>query len=181
MIIIEGCDNTGETTLCKYLSEQIRTCEIVKSPAPRDVETIFPFLDNVYFKDLANTAEEKIRTIYDRFPCISDPIYARCIGWKSVFVSTLIGRLARHEFMNWNNLIIFCDPGRENVLKLGDREQMDGVRDEIEAIYTEYQYELGLLSLYSSQSIIKYDYTSHTPNEVLQYILRWHKKQGELN
>lgn len=131
IIIVEGCDFTGKSTLVDQLAKSLkavvyRECNI---PSP-GVEAAKEWLDTVRVLGRSRTV------ICDRSPLISEPIYGPTIrGFSSIFFPEsvrLMGELPD------STITIWCDPGKEEVLKCNN-EQMVGVHENLERIYDSYQ------------------------------------------
>lgn len=97
MIVIEGLDNSGKSTLARIIAHAIKL-EIQESEGPPKSEgeieqRIVRYLDDP-------------NKIYVRHPVISNPIYsqAREDGWK-------LDPDLRQRFYDIKPLLIYCDPG----------------------------------------------------------------------
>jgi predicted HAD superfamily Cof-like phosphohydrolase/adenylate kinase family enzyme len=96
-IILEGHDNSGKSTLALFLAKRLRmTIHSSEGPERYPGEMIerltrYDALDNV---------------IFDRHPCISEPIYSISRGNKCVLPTEVI----MDFYSKRKNLFIYCDP-----------------------------------------------------------------------
>lgn len=177
MIVIEGMDNTGKTTLSNKLVEHFGLppeCYI-HSPGPDIPEQMAPRVHRMLeFKDLP--------FIWDRIHCISDQVYAEVLGrqnWFEVLYSKLqlsdgervssdkMEFISKKEacFKAWiyflasRPTVIYCRPPIENILKFGDREQMVGVKDQAATLVLVYDTFMAKLRSIRDVRVISYDWT----------------------
>lgn len=139
MIILEGPDGCGKTTLLSVLTDVLRL-----EAAPR---ASIPGIGVPKDRDLVKWVNEDMGTwhkrpceVHDRYPLISEPIYGsyvrgrpslRLDGWYR-------GQL---DVMRRSALVIFCLPPYEIALKNAQHDrQMDGVLERYDAIYAGYQW-----------------------------------------
>lgn len=132
MIIVEGMDGSGKSTLIPKLSKDLQL--EVASRAVTPEEGPLPGLVKWFWKHVEDPSPEVL--IYDRFPAFSDPIYAGVLGR-----GRKIGPAQVLAFrMRVDPFVILCDPGiqtvRTNVLK---SPQMPGVAKNVEKLYTQYK------------------------------------------
>lgn len=117
MIIIEGMDNTGKTTLISRIVNKFPQLELIKSPGPDQADQ--PTW-------IRNELQKTNQRVYDRFPLISEEIYGPEIRGYSALGDNWSPLWT--ELIKQDPLIIYCRPPRDVILKtLYDREQMEGV------------------------------------------------------
>lgn len=165
MILVEGPDNSGKTTLCARLHEEF-DLGIVRRAGPAPKEEM----------------EERVRAlmmstatvIHDRCPVFSEPVYGSVLRGGSVFGSK------NWEYiwlLLWKNpLIIYCRPPKETVFDFGDREQMDGVIDQKEALLGRYDELMNVVHsmMPNDENFLVYDWTDEDDQaHVLQHV-RWY-------
>lgn len=149
LIIIEGMDNTGKSTLVKKLSSYLPHHEVVASPGP--------CAEHVkWCKDeLARTD----RRIYDRFPIFSETVYGNIIrGYSDIsnYLEDLLFML-----VDAHPLVIYCDPGIEAIRgTFHEREQMDGVKENDAKCLAAYRNLMRTTQkLLGKDNVIYYDFT----------------------
>ena len=125
LIIIEGCDGTGKTTLLHKLAADLNL-PIVKSYRPRTATDIQQF-DN-----WANAAPRT--PLCDRHAAISDLVYGPLLRGSTP--STL--EMAKSRLNN--NYLVFCQPPAQEVqANIFVEPQMDGVIQRLKDIYNRYE------------------------------------------
>ena len=155
MIIVEGMDNSGKTTLINHLATHFNL-PTVKSYKPRLRSDIYAL------HSWCSAAPQTVIT--DRHPAISDLVYGPIIRGSTP------SSLAVARGCIVNNFLIYCRPPDDRIFLFKDRTQMAGIIEQA----------IGLLEAYDAlmmdllpQSV--FDYTE--PN-ALQNLTR--KLQSEL-
>lgn len=155
-IVVFGCDNTGKTTLCETIQRSLKkiykTDEvyIAKSLGPnKTVEEQVAFME-----EMLNDENRSI--IFDRFPIIEEATCGEVLRgknnfaeWEGTDVINLLGKV---------DLFIFCYPGLFNVLKWGDREQLDGVKDNVLPLINAYN-KMAFALKQLNFNVMEYNYT----------------------
>lgn len=155
-IIIEGCDNTGKSTLIRAL--------LVVFPG---VEVIHRTYIEDRLQVIENAKEELTEgpRIYDRSSAISETVY--CSALKREAVASFDVDYIR-QLVN-NNIIIFCRPPFHKVVE-SEKEEMEGVKENMRNIYDTYtNFFRGMdfaLDLCPG-AYLKYDWTSEGALEAL--------------
>jgi len=108
MIILEGPDNAGKSTLAEYIKET-NGLTVVHSGGPSKDDNEIVSRMTQYMK-MADSA-----TVMDRIPCISDPIYCRIIRGVSSPLSD--SRWMRGLLLH-KPIIIYCRPSEHILLNL---------------------------------------------------------------
>lgn len=151
MIIIEGMDNTGKSTLAKKLNEQFGLRIIKRSGPPKDNGEFL--LDTLSFLVLNPQA------IFDRHPIISEGIYGPILRDVNVFETEGTTWEFYIDRMVTNNpLIIYCRPPTEKVLCFKPNSQMSGVEENAKRLLQKYDALIGRLESRRAL-VIKYDFT----------------------
>lgn len=151
MIIIEGMDNSGKTTLCKHISEKF-SLSINNRNRPYSLNEGFRMISNSVFKE--------DHMISDRHVLISELVYGPILRGKSLFGDSnwdLIWLILRT-----NPLFIYCRPSKKKIFDFGDREQMKGVIAQREELLKRYDWVMDTISLSTTlcdTPLLKYDYT----------------------
>lgn len=169
-IVVFGCDNTGKTTLCENLktfiawkNKDVNSVVVAKSLGPnKSVE------EQIDFMDLTLNDKEKT-IIFDRFPIIEEATCGKVLRGKDNF----------QEWENTNvidllrkvDCFIFCYPGLFNVLNWGEREQLDGVKENALKLINAYnEMAVSLRSL--GFKVLEYNYKSINMNEFLEEVIK---------
>lgn len=153
MIIIEGVDNTGKSTLLKKILEE------------------FPFLEPIRMENAVTATvgeyrsfvwtvlgfEESKHLIFDRLlfsEVIYGPIIRDGIRMTMEEVRAAFRLLRFHE-----PYIIYCRRTAEQIREtFGEREQMDGVANNIEALVKSYDEWMGLIKPKTRCKVVIYDF-----------------------
>jgi len=181
MIILEGPDGAGKTTLMNDLLEAfpIDQHERASTSEGGPVDNIFEWAQ----ADVETWTVQPL-SFYDRHPVISEPIYGTILrgGYDPKFDSRE-GQLLRHK-LNWRALTIVCLPPVGVVIKnLQSEKQMKGVDDHIFDIYLAYQQRLITHGEGLPHTVFHYDYTENELSEfddlceiIEAHMVRWNRK-----
>ena len=164
MIIVEGMDNSGKSTLIANIANRFGLKVIKRSGPPaanvtvavsaREAEEAF-ILETLTFLVLSP------QVIYDRFPIISEGIYGPLLRNKNVFERE--GTTWEHwlnRLRQCNPLVIYCRPPEEKILCFSpEREQMQGVTDNARLLIHRYDQLMDKLEK-QGFLFIKHDFTS---------------------
>jgi tRNA uridine 5-carbamoylmethylation protein Kti12 len=118
MIIVEGMDNTGKSTLVQHLAEKFKLCKVATYHKPQSLVMIH---DYDFWLSLCPQP-----LILDRHPAISDLIYGNVLRG--------ISYITERESRAWSkdHLIIYCRPAADIILKsFEDRPQLGGVKENL--------------------------------------------------
>lgn len=157
MIVVEGMDNSGKTTLVQQISSRYNL-PIQPSLGPPDAEKTLQILSQFL---LATDLK-----IYDRLVAFSDTVYGAVLRKRVVtdpLQWTWIARVIKQE-----PFIIYCRPPTEKVLDFGDREQMTGVVNRARVLLHRYDQLFDDLEAFFGLGVyIKYDWTNEESAQVL--------------
>lgn len=149
-IVVFGCDNSGKTTLAKVL-DSILGIGYIHSPGPlKDVEDMKRFIESNLDNNTVN--------IFDRLPIIEENTCGVVLRGKNLFGSLDNDYTA--EVFNRINLFIYCRPGYESVSNWGDREQMAGIKENIDKLIESYDDVYDYL-YENGYPVLKYDYNTN--------------------
>lgn len=123
-IVLFGPDNSGKTTLGKSLAKDLNGEYL----PPLGPATLIAQSSYIY-----TYLEESGILIFDRFPVIEEEVCGNIFRGKSNFKN-----IPFEQFLKPIDLFIFCNPGIEAILNWGEREQMDGVKENIISLYAGY-------------------------------------------
>ena len=158
MIIIEGPDGSGKSTLVRELSQRL-ALPVAGKVVDSETNAMFDlkqWVDN-------NLADGFMRMIFDRHRLISEPIYGTVLPWRKDTHLDFWGSDAwlyksMHHFANIKPVVIVCLPPYEVVMEniLND-PQNARVRTDMWAIYRGYQMVIA-----RGEADQVYDYTTAT-------------------
>lgn len=133
MIIVEGMDNTGKTTLVEKIAKQYPTLQRDGSLGPNTpAELIARVVRMIARADVGEM------WLYDRTPLISEEVYGSELRGESALLGVW-GYLADQVLLQ-RPLIIHCDPPEEHVrASFKDRDQMEGVEQRISRLLARYR------------------------------------------
>ena len=157
MILIEGCDNSGKTTLVSKLSDDLRLLSIRQRQLPRNKLDITEYV--LYMLGLSR----RFPTIFDRWPPISEPIYGPiCRGVSFLTKQEVFDLHSMITELDPCPVIVYCRPRDSVILDFGEREQMEGVRENGRKLIKAYDKSMNETPL----DVITYDY-EHDSYETL--------------
>lgn len=157
-IIIEGCDNSGKTTLIEKLSKHF------------GLEVVVSCRSIPVFEQVTWITEQIRRTepvIHDRFTLISENVYGPVLRGGSKF-DDLRGILT--SFSNWleiweevveisNPILIYCRPNFEIIKKtFHERDQIEGADKNLDVLVSTYDRVINQLLLKRRSSFFVYDW-----------------------
>lgn len=172
LVILEGMDNTGKTTLAAKLHEAL-DFPITKPPSYNKVfkqgakaqDACF-FWNEQIFKETKRGNQPCYSYIFDRHQLISTPVYEPVLFKQNhLIMHSQFGRLC-YQFADNMPLIVYCRPPDEKILDFGEREQMTGVREQGIALLNRYEVVMAQL-VQSGFDVLKYDYTKAGATEKL--------------
>ena len=161
-IVVFGCDNSGKTTLCNdlsnYLNEDVDfTAESIHSLGPnKSVDEMLLFINT----NMAPEGSTHTR-IFDRFPIIEESIYGPILRGENKF-SGIITK----DIFDQVDLFVYCYPGLFSIVNWGEREQMDGVKDNVLDIINAYNQFAVMLKL-KGYNVKEYNYKCDNYKELL--------------
>lgn len=151
MIVIEGPDNSGKSTLGEYLSQQLQT-PLRHSEKPNPEWTALEALEHSCRQLRPQQA------ILDRIYVISEYIYGPICRGRSALAEQ--HARAMLDLYSRPYLIIYCRPRMDTILRNGGREQMEGVLDNHQKIVEAYDSLMEELARFSCCKILRYDWQS---------------------
>lgn len=149
-IVVFGADNSGKTTLAKKLSEYF-VAEYKHSLGPVSPEDMIAFM-------LTNLSSGE-SVVFDRLPIIEEAVCGKILRGVNKLDS-----LFDVPYLSLVDYFVFCCPPIDKVKEFGDREQMDGVKSNIDSLYSGYQRYADYLTSMGFE-VIKYDYTKDNFNK----------------
>jgi len=170
IIILEGADNSGKSTLAKRLSEVTGLPVVHPGGPPANIaEAVVRCMEQ---DQLFNLSTE-LDFIFDRVTCISDRIYRGKPEYHNIF-SLYQRAISRAK----NVLVVYCNPseGRlrnfdDHVMQAHEDEAVvKHAKDNIDRIIAEYSDVMHDLSNHRHIDIIEYNFEEDDKDTVFQYI-----------
>lgn len=161
IIVVEGADNTGKTTLAVRLAHDLGGLYLKTELRP-------PTLDNLMdFTEVLRQCNKYTNyTVLDRHHIISEPVYGPIIRGKNPFDDDIIAQVLSQ--LN----VIWCNPPRGVALLFDSRDQMEGVKENAEKIYD--SYVKFFTSFWTSpRQFTEYDRTTRDYQSVLNEVKSW--------
>lgn len=147
-IVIFGCDNTGKTTLANKLVEHFRSVNYFKSLGPNKTA-----MEQMKFMQ-ESMGTEGIN-VFDRFPLIEEATSGVVLRNHDNFDAW--GKKEKDILSNVD-LFILCYPGLFNTLNWGEREQLEGVKENALNLINAYNSMAVLLKYNLHLDVVEYDY-----------------------
>lgn len=159
MIIIEGPDNAGKSTLAEKLSKALEI-PVVHSVRP---EKHWSEEDVLYHSTWQLRPQE---AILDRVYAISEYVYGRVIRGKTALGSKHSEAL--FDLYNRPYLIIYCRPDDHTILANGSRDQMEGVIQHHQAIINEYDILMEEVKRFTVGEVFHFNWKSDHIDRVIE-------------
>lgn len=156
LIVVEGVDGSGKTTLIQNFRQQAKQLSWLFSRSGPPQGSLDLLMTVQY---LSRGAQYEIPLIVDRHPLISEPIYGPIVRGKSLIESVYPEDQAFQSIAHLSNRIIYCRTDLETAQRASRRErQMPGVHEQYWALYQAYDKAMEKLATLGAR-IIPYDWT----------------------
>ena len=122
MIIVEGPDNSGKSTLVRNLSEQLglKVLKPNKKGPPKNQEDIYNNTKHIIAGALSHVNN---RTIVDRFSLIGESIYGPICRGQDLWVSCFDKKMKMYSILRTiDPFFIYCRPPNSVVLDMKSHE-----------------------------------------------------------
>lgn len=153
---------TLSNDLIKIFNANGYICDAIHSPGPKSTEALMDFMKN----NLVDSDSKLIR-IFDRFPIIEEAVYGKLLRGGSRFDDEEYNK----QTLGKIDSFIYCFPGMESVLNWGDREQMDGVKENVLEIVDEYNSIVEKL-IKEKKNVIIYNYNKDTAFDMFDKLVK---------
>lgn len=178
MLIVEGPDGAGKSTLVKLLAA------VTDFPvAPRVVSAETKAMTDLMVWTERNVSQGFQRVIFDRHRLISDPIYRFAIMSKqmdaNLYSLPWLTRMfaAFHQCMP---IVIYCMPPLGTIYRnLENDEDNRAVFQDIDRVYYMYAAKVAHDTSLSRIDMFHYDYTNDSEGEVLEWVKLQLSRRGE--
>lgn len=156
MVIVEGMDSSGKTTLVRKLSGDLQLLVMNNRRRPERAEDIFKY------QEMALRVSRHFPTILDRLATISEPIYGPiCRDTRLLSPGHLSMLMLQLKFAD--PLVIYCRPNRGTIFNFVE-PQMEGVIKHRERLLKAYDESIEKLSGFLR--VIRYNWETD-PYEIL--------------
>lgn len=163
LVVVEGIDASGKSTLLENARIQISRRYFVlmrHSCRPLQLSHAIQFM-----RTLRYGCDIGLDIIADRHPLISEPIYGPILRGEHLFQDHFIygEPEGRNQYLRHNvGRIIYCRPP-DHVIEanLGNRPQLEGIKEKIWDLLDKYDHRMTELSE-NGIPVFLYDYTTHT-------------------
>lgn len=161
IIVIEGPDNAGKTTLAMALAKKLKGLYLKTEKVPAQDE------DLLRYRSILSVAKEYSKFIIsDRIAAISEPIYGTiCRGGHSLTSENA------NALLEAVDVIIYCRPPVEAIMEtLSTRPQMPGVVENTRSIIAAYDAVLmnWVPRRNAPQPCLRFDYSEHQIEPLVQ-------------
>lgn len=179
IIIVEGMDGTGKTTLVQQLAHrlEVKPRKFVGSLGPSDDHRLV-LVDRTKSEitELGTASEEgrPVKRLYDRFPLISEAVYGPILRGHNCFGGLYYP--LRGKLLALKAMIIYCRPGREVIqANVQQAPQMRGVLEHFGELLGAYdKLFMELTESPVNSYITVFDYTRDEVRELIYKIRRFY-------
>lgn len=154
LIIVEGMDNTGKSTLAMKIASDLKAVFVNNRHKPQTYDEVCDW--TVAMSRLS--LEQPQHIVSDRWAAISEPVYGPICRNHYVLSLSQIKEIYTYAQRNSAPLIIWCKPPADVVRgSIDNRDQMEGVVDNVDALLAGYEVRMGQVREYFM--VLEYDYT----------------------
>lgn len=167
IIVVEGCDGSGKTTLIERAREGQREryfLTVRASRYPPNVKTALQYLQWIKH-------QRDLDLILDRIHFVSDRVYGPILRNENLFKDFPI------EFgLQDVSAIVYARPPIETIrANLEKTQQMKGVAEHIDEVIEKYDVLMKMLEA-KGRKVIQYDYTNDDPTSFWRHVWSQVKK-----
>ena len=175
IIIVEGMDGTGKTTLVQQLAHrlEVQPTKFVGSLGPSDdyrLDLVSRTRSEITELEIASAKGGSIKRLYDRFPLISEAIYGPILRGRNCFGGLYYP--LRSRLLALETVIIYCRPNRDVIqANVQQAPQMSGVLEHFGELLDAYdKLFVELTDSPVNSYITVFDYTRDEVRELVHKI-----------
>ena len=175
IIIVEGMDGTGKTTLVQQLAYrwEVKPRKYVGSLGPSDdyrLVLVNRTISEITELEIASAEGRPIKRLYDRFPLISEAVYGPILRGRNCFGGLYYP--LRRRLLALKTVIIYCRPNRDVIqANVQQAPQMPGVLEHFGELLDAYDKLFVELTESPVNSYITvFDYTRDEVRELIHKI-----------
>lgn len=128
-IVVYGCDNSGKTSLANHIAEKFNF-NYVRSKGGPKMES------SEVLKYLEDNLNSERNSVFDRFSIIEEYANGLVLRGRDRFREEFIDK---DHFLDQVELFVYACPSMDAVKNWGDREQMDGIIENIDRLREMYR------------------------------------------
>lgn len=167
LIVIEGCDGTGKTTLMSQLRDllPLRASFVTRSKRPPTYYDIC--CETEWFEAVPRNQI----VIVDRYPTISESVYGPLLRQEN-----LVGGWPTETIVQRIDLIVYCRPATRYVIEnVRKGTHLEGVEQRTEALLSRYDAVMHQIGIQSKVRKIEYDYVNDPLTKITRGIAECHR------
>lgn len=179
IIIVEGMDGTGKTTLVQQLAHrlEVKPRKFVGSLGPSDdyrlvlVNRTRPEISEL---EITSAEGRPVKRLYDRFPLLSEAIYGPALRGRNCFGGLYYP--LRSRLLALKTVIVYCRPDRDVIqANVQQAPQMPGVLEHFDELLDAYdKLFVELTDSPVNSYITVFDYTRDEVRELIYKIRRFY-------
>lgn len=165
IIVVEGCDNSGKTTIALKLAKRLKGLYLKSENIPPKREYLAQYMGLLAVAELYGNGI----VVSDRHHAVSEPIYGSIIRGGHQLEEIAI-QLALTQI----SAFVYCRPSDELIIgKMPEREQMPGVLRNARKLIEAYDQYFESTYLDFQHKVWTYDYTKNSDEALALEILRY--------